>query len=125
MKIIYTDDITAGQTVDFTSSEALFFNKKKAENKVEKMVCPICGRLARPSNDYATYDHALTFKGERQWDMTDVCRYPDEVRLDRELNALRVASYMEVSMERVVELNGPLLEESLYVGKMRKYKVCL
>ena len=124
MKVINKYDIVPGDVIDFTSPEALYFNKRKPENKVEKMICPICGRYARPSNDYATYDHVLTCKSYQEFEMTDVCRYSDEVRLDKELNALRVASNLGLTLERVVEINGPLLKESLYIGKMRGYKTC-
>ena len=124
MKIIKLWDMKEGDVVDFTSPEPLYFDKKIPEKKVEKIVCPICGRLCRPTNDYLTYDHKLTFKGYSQRmsdiEMTDVCHYENEVEIHKHVEILRVGRNFGFSLDQVLAKHPEISKEAIYIVRMRK-----
>ena len=113
-----------GDVIDFTSQEPVYFDKKTPENKVEKIVCPICGRICRPSNNYSTYDHVLTVKGFKSWGLgqetTDVCHYDNEVEINKQVDILRVAKNLGFTLEQTLKKYPEISANAILIVRLRK-----
>ena len=102
MIILKTYELSQGDVIDFTSPEPMYWNKRTPKNKVQKIVCPYCGRWARVDEYFENYDHMLKVGGKdngNKPDVFDTCATPlavcQEIQKIRQTTALGLTPNQE------------------------------
>jgi len=115
LKIIKIHEMTSGDVIDFTLQESMYWNQRKPENKIQKINCPYCGRLARVDEYFEFYDHQLKIVDGENPDVFDSCLTPmkvcKEVQNIRQTVALNLKPNLKDFSEdalRIARLRGML-----------------
>ena len=122
MRIIKEYELKDGDVIDFTSLKCAYWNKKKPENKIQLMTCPICQRIGMPINDFEGYVHksrcVLAISSQREYissDDFDACMY--SIEISKEVQDIRRRLVIDLPINQ-----NDFSNEALNVAKLRGWK---
>lgn len=114
MQIIHSQNSATNDIIDFTTDESMYWDKFLPKNKIHKMKCPYCGRLAKVDEFFEKYDHKVIVLDNGRFNFFDTCSTPFEVC--QEVQTIRRTTVLDLPVDETL-----FSQDAIRIAKLRGF----